>query len=356
MSQSAAEIFEGVPKNWLRLFLDKSNYPQLVSLIEQDKLTHENMLPFIYTPLDNLAKVIFYKSESSIYSGMSLHPELFVELQKLGCNIVRFGNAKQEIYFFQEISKQGILFLHEKESLQEFYKFVLSKVEFLEKLPEIDWSVRHNYIFTDGACGVKHPRSAGWAMAFVNGKTCFLEYASSRRIKDGDEELELTNQQAEGLAILNALKFLRKKRFLHDAVIITDSQFWIDLITNWMHKWYERSPDFSSKAGPNSKIANRELVSEIYKYWTLCNNKTHSRLSYLQGNNSIEFIHVNSHRKPPSDKTSFEFFLWQGNQLVDHFACIAKKEFILPNTIIPTQHSEDCEESCEGPLSIQHFC
>ena len=170
--------------------------------------------------------------------------------------------------------------------------------------PQIDFGIRQTYIFTDGACAVhEKPRRAGYSV-LLYGVVKKLIYSKSPEL----ENLEVTNQQAEGFAILEALKYI-KAYDIPNALIVTDSKFWINLITDWMHKWHKISDDFSHTISTGNKIANRELVLMIYNLWT--------SLSQV---NPVKFSHIYSHKKLPADKFSYAYFLSIGNAIVDKYA------------------------------------
>jgi len=156
-----------------------------------------------------------------------------------------------------------------------------------------------NYIFCDGSAVSSSYKvvKSGFGVYIVksNGET--IEYNQNIGI-------EGTNNIAELSAILYALEFIEKSvNGLY--CIISDSKYAINCITVWSKKW--KLNDWKSG---NKTIENVELIRDIvYKYDTLLKKK------YI-----IEFKHVNSHKKPPNDISSFEYFVWFGNEMADQLA------------------------------------
>jgi ribonuclease HI len=74
----------------------------------------------------------------------------------------------------------------------------------------------------------------------------------------GREE-KSTNIRMEGMAIICALAWADGK----EAIIQTDSQFWIDVLTKYAPNW--KKNDWTKKNGP---IKNLELVKLMYKLYT----------------------------------------------------------------------------------------
>lgn len=176
--------------------------------------------------------------------------------------------------------------------------------------PPINWNPADKFhIFTDGACTVKKPRTGGWSFYIAN--TLYddhVMYGNVPEVNFKNLVLPPTNQRAEGLAIINAFKFILDKRIMCDVNIISDSEFWINLITDWMHKWYKINSNFTTTSS-QSDVKNPDLVIEIYKLYT----KLSKRIK-------INFQHINSHQKPMGDQSSHEYFLWYGNHIADYYA------------------------------------
>jgi ribonuclease HI len=101
-------------------------------------------------------------------------------------------------------------------------------------------------LYTDGSAN-PNPGPGGWSVVTVN------------QVLVVGHSHHATNNQMEGMAILEALKWLRGRQ----AVIHTDSRLWTDTINQWAPRW---SMNFWRK--PNGEPpANLELVQEMYMNW-----------------------------------------------------------------------------------------
>lgn len=97
--------------------------------------------------------------------------------------------------------------------------------------------------YTDGSAS-PNPGPGGFAV-IKDGKPHVL----------GSEEGETTNIRMEGLAILAALKDAAGE----PAVLYTDSEFWVNVITKWAPNWEAKG--WTKKGG---EIKNLDIVKEIY--------------------------------------------------------------------------------------------
>lgn len=119
-----------------------------------------------------------------------------------------------------------------------------------------------------------------------------------------------TNQRAEGMAIYDSLKILRDNDEWTKCTIITDSQFWIDMITKYMPSWNKKGLDFESKK-------NSDITKKLFKLF-----------SKLTTARPIELLHVRSHNKSglrSSSVDSFDYFCYMNNNLVDRYANEGRK-------------------------------
>ncbi len=102
-------------------------------------------------------------------------------------------------------------------------------------------------IYTDGACS-GNPGPGGWA--------CILRYEGHEKELSGGEE-STTNNRMELLALINALKALKRKCKL---TIYSDSQYVINGITKgWAQSWKENNWIKKDK----KKALNPELWDEL---------------------------------------------------------------------------------------------
>jgi ribonuclease HI len=131
---------------------------------------------------------------------------------------------------------------------------------------------------------------------------------------------DVTNQKAELLATIMAIKFCKQKiDNLNKIVLYSDSMYTINCATKWAIEW--------EKNGWKKK--NGEILNLIYI----------KELIYLIKNINIEFKHVKSHQKKPIINDE-KMFIWNGNNVVDLLAKNAMKSIIdknideLPNNTI----------------------
>ena len=101
-------------------------------------------------------------------------------------------------------------------------------------------------IYTDGAC-IPNPGAGGWGFAVFNSdNSCIYE--------DCGGLAETTNNIMEMTAILKALRYAKGA----EALIYSDSQYCINGLNSWRHKW--------KKAGwrrGQSKLANADLWQDL---------------------------------------------------------------------------------------------
>jgi ribonuclease HI len=117
---------------------------------------------------------------------------------------------------------------------------------------------------------------------------------------------KVTNQIAELTACILAIKLLVKvyPRKKIKIKIYSDSMYTINCVTKWALTWEKN--DWKKK---NKKsIENEELIKTLYK---------------LTNKYKVSYVHVNSHLKEPTDKTSIEYFKWYGNDQADKLANLA---------------------------------
>ena len=122
------------------------------------------------------------------------------------------------------------------------------------------------------------------------------------------KSLKVTNNVCELTACLMGIISIITTSNINDTSIIiySDSKYVIDSITKWSKNW-EKNGWLKSDGKP---VDNLDLIKKIY---------------YLYLNHNIKFIHVNSHTKEPSDKTSEKYKLWYGNKMADKLAVKSAK-------------------------------
>lgn len=128
------------------------------------------------------------------------------------------------------------------------------------------------------------------------------------RIDDPRNKSELlpgqpqTNQRAELYAIIRALQILKNEK--KEILVVTDSMYCIKCITMWIKGWVKNNW-MTSKKEP---VKNKDLLVKALN--TIKNLKT----------KKLSFMHIRSHKLPPTDKTSDEYLLWFGNYQADKLA------------------------------------
>jgi ribonuclease HI len=152
------------------------------------------------------------------------------------------------------------------------------------------------YIFTDGSSinnGSKNANS-GFGIYIPEPETMQLKI--SAKLPKGK-----TNNYAELKAILEALKILNctdenilKQTKKDKVVIVTDSQYSINCITQWYHSWIKKG--WVSATG--EEVKNKELIQEIQP---------------LSVKHNVSFKHIKAH-------TSKKGFFYDGNRVVDKLA------------------------------------
>ena len=100
-------------------------------------------------------------------------------------------------------------------------------------------------LYTDGSAN-PNPGAGGWAV---------IDATSKRPVALGGET-ESTNIRMEAQALIAAYKLLDNT----PAEIITDSEFWLNVLTKWAPGWKAKGWRKSSKG----EIQNLELVQELY--------------------------------------------------------------------------------------------
>lgn len=169
-------------------------------------------------------------------------------------------------------------------------------------------------IFTDGACSNKKDDKknnvGGWAFLVRGGMFNNVYYCAKldTKIHMGCE-LYPTNQRCEGYAILNALRFILENKITCPVTIVTDSDFYIKVITIYMDAWYRKNPNLTEKAN-GEPVKNSDIICELYRAYKATQNVT--------------FQHIRSHQRAPLNISSLEYELWHGNNTADVLACDAK--------------------------------
>lgn len=133
------------------------------------------------------------------------------------------------------------------------------------------------FIYTDGACS-GNPGPGGWAVILkhpATGKTTKLSGA----------ERDTTNNRMEMTAAIRGLQALdeSKRRRVR---LVTDSEYVVLGITQWIHKWIANDWRRGSKAG-SPPVKNVDLWQSLHE---LC------------GRHDVSFEHVRGHAGHPENE------------------------------------------------------
>jgi ribonuclease HI len=158
-------------------------------------------------------------------------------------------------------------------------------------------------VFVDGACSNngKEGATAGIGVYIpkkdIKISQNLLNFFAETNIEDNT----VSNNRAELCAIYKALLVLSKGKT--DINIYSDSQYSINCLTKFYPNWVKQNKLKGKK--------NLDIIQPIMALQCMVSNK-------------VSFIHINSHTKRP-DETTAEFYVWNGNDIVDKLAVVGKK-------------------------------
>ena len=141
-------------------------------------------------------------------------------------------------------------------------------------------------IYTDGS-SLGNPGSGGWA--------AHLSYATTKKEIYGYQS-DATNNQMELLAAIKALALLKNKC---NVDLYTDSTYFRDGITKWIHNWLKNDWRSSTK----KPVKNKELWQELYNltklhqinwHWVKAHNgnEHNERVDFLARNAAENKINI----------------------------------------------------------------
>jgi ribonuclease HI len=169
-------------------------------------------------------------------------------------------------------------------------------------------------IFTDGSCtnhGYKNA-NGGYAAIIVSGyyKNNMIfgrvnPVMLSTSITLSNRIISPTNIRSEGLAILTALNELYNNSEWSEAIIYSDSDFWVRMINKWMPRW--TFDTFITKSNP-------DISMSIYTMWERINKDKKV---------SIEHVHNTENRGDFADL--YAGYSFHHNDLANTLASIAKE-------------------------------
>lgn len=117
-------------------------------------------------------------------------------------------------------------------------------------------------LYTDGSAGPSNPGPGGWAVTTAT-QVLIVGHAD-----------HTTNIRMEGEAILAAMRWLAGRQ----AVIHTDSQFWVNVDMSWAKSWERRG----WKKPDGTTPANLDLVQAMHALKTPA-----VRLVWVRGHNGL---------------------------------------------------------------------
>jgi ribonuclease HI len=156
-------------------------------------------------------------------------------------------------------------------------------------------------IYTDGSCMNNGKKNAYGGVGIYCENT---NESISQKIVYQTFNKPVTNNICEMYAIKLAID--KYEQGSHILKIVTDSQYCYNTFTKWAKSWKKNNWTKSTK-GEN---LNLDMIKEIY---AKCENQ------------SVKFEHCNSHKSPPSNKSSNEYKIWFGNDMADKLASSAMK-------------------------------
>lgn len=106
-------------------------------------------------------------------------------------------------------------------------------------------------LWTDGSAN-PNPGPGGYAVIEQTGKNKGHPVRLGRKNRT-------TNNEMEGMALLSAINYAGDE----PCEIHTDSQFWINVLTQWAPSW--KASGWVKRGGP---IKNLQLVQKLYKAYT----------------------------------------------------------------------------------------
>lgn len=166
------------------------------------------------------------------------------------------------------------------------------------------------WIFTDGGSSANGKANcrAAWAFYMLDDNNVGFASDLVPEKEIPGKVYKTSNNRGELLAILSALKFIRaniKKFSFESIIIVSDSEYSIESITENIYKW-QRDPikcKLAEKQNLDMIIPAKDLVESLQDMLGLKSNVT--------------FRHMNSHLDEPTNADSEEWFMWKCNDIVD---------------------------------------
>jgi ribonuclease HI len=167
-------------------------------------------------------------------------------------------------------------------------------------------------VFTDGAAtanGRANCRASyGYYITGAELDVRKADIVSNAEIRG--EKYSSSNNRGELSAIYHATQYLVENIKGSDIEIVSDSQYSINCIEVWAHRWL---------ADPVKHSLSEKKNMDIIK-------PTLDNIVVIQKSNVLSFKHIRSHKNAPLDKNSQEWFYWNGNDIADKLCTTVLKK------------------------------
>ncbi len=156
------------------------------------------------------------------------------------------------------------------------------------------------YIFTDGGCisnGKKNAKAAYSVFFTKDPDSPFFCFNKTKSLSNpSNNKAELYGIKVVFKTISENIDLFKKRNI----IICTDSMYSIKCIETWSKNWIKNN----WKNSKGEDVKNQDIIKEILEY--------KKNLSI-----SVSLKHVFSHTKAPVDKSSLQYTIWEGNNIVD---------------------------------------
>ena len=184
------------------------------------------------------------------------------------------------------------------------------------------WQINKRVIevYTDGSA---HPQvnkvnaKNGYACLFTKGsvKGLVLFGSSPKFVLHPIKKIKMcsTSQRAEGTALLKAIAKCNTFSYnlWEEIQIVTDSEFWHNMLTNYLPYWERNKTDFNTKENP-------DITIQLWELW-----------KSLKEKGRVTIRHIPSHGKKglkDAEPNSQEWYDYNYNEMVDQIANMARNE------------------------------
>lgn len=178
----------------------------------------------------------------------------------------------------------------------------------------INWNHEYTYkVFTDGSWKPITGRG-GYGIKFTSPWNKELYGELEQTLDEDDEVIPINHVRAEGIAICVALHTIIKNKMPGNIKLITDSELYVNICTNWIYKWEQENKIDEHK--------NADVNRRLLKLLKMANEM-----------GTLDIIHIRSHQAKPKPGGTYEKYsvtnvfsyeecleYWQGNKDADEIA------------------------------------